>query len=310
MVCCFLGPQVSTYERTRDLRHVFLRLGHLLYGGAVLIAYAAALVSAVCYGLGSVLQSIAAKNVDEGEGGISLTDLGQIAKQLPYVAGIALDALGWLFSLVALFRLPLFVVQAVVAASVGFVVLFSALFEKTVPTRRQVLFLVGLAVGLLGLAASGAPESARVAPSWFGPSMWVALSVFAVAGFLLATRTSGSSSASALGAIAGLSFGGTALCARSLSSGVGLHLLLDPAAWAMALFGALGMVLFATALQRGSVTVTTAWLFTAETIAPAIVGMVALGDHSRPGMGAIALVAFVVTVGAAIGLTLVSPATE
>ena len=70
------------------------------------------------------------------------------------------------------------------------------------------------------------------------------------------------------------------------------------------------MVLFATALQRGSVTVTTAWLFTAETIAPAIVGMVALGDHSRPGMGAIALVAFVVTVGAAIGLTLVSPATE
>jgi drug/metabolite transporter (DMT)-like permease len=277
---------------------------------AVVIAYVAALISAVCYGLGSVLQSIAAKKVEEGEGGISLKDLSQIAKQLPYAAGILLDGLGWLFSLVALFRLPLFVVQAVVAASVGFVVLFSALFEKVVPTRRQVLFLVGLAVGLLGLAASGAPESARSAPGWFGPTMWVALFAFATAGFVLAKRTSGSGSASALGAIAGLSFGGTALCARSLSSGVDLHLLLEPAAWAMALFGALGMVLFATALQRGSVTVTTAWLFTAETIAPAIVGMVALGDRSRPGMGLIALVSFLVTVAAAVGLTLVSPEAE
>ena len=276
----------------------------------MLIAYGAALVSAVCYGLGSVLQSIAAKHVEEGEGGISFKDLRQIARQIPYAAGVLLDGLGWVFSLVALFRLPLFVVQAVVAASVGFVVLFSALLEKVVPTCRQVLFLTGLAVGLLGLAASGAPESARQAPGWFGPSMWVALSVFAAAGFILAKRTSGSSSASALGAIAGLSFGGTALCARSLSSGVGLHLLLDPAAWAMALFGALGMVLFATALQRGSVTVTTAWLFTAETIAPAIVGMVALGDHSRPGMGMLALASFCVTVGGAIGLTLVSPPTD
>ena len=98
------------------------------YGGSVLIAYLAALVSAVCYGLGSVLQSIAAKRVKEGEGGISARDLGQIAKQIPYLAGVILDGLGWLFSLVALFKLPLFVVQAVVAASVGFVVLFSGIF--------------------------------------------------------------------------------------------------------------------------------------------------------------------------------------
>jgi len=276
----------------------------------VLIAYVAALVSAVSYGLGSVLQSIAAKRVDEGDGGISARDLGKIASQLPYLAGVALDGLGWLFSLVALFRLPLFVVQAVVAASVGFVVLFSAVLEKATPTRRQVSFLLVLALGLLGLAASGAPESARAAPGWFGPSMWAALIVFTVLGVTVAKRTSGSAAASVLGAIAGLSFGGTALCARSLSSGIGMHLVRDPAAWAMVLFGVVGMVLFATALQRGSVTVTTAWLFTAETVAPAIVGMVALGDRSRPGMGAIALLSFIVTVAAAVGLTLVSPASE
>ena len=280
------------------------------YGGSVLIAYLAALVSAVCYGLGSVLQSIAAKRVKEGEGGISARDLGQIAKQIPYLAGVILDGLGWLFSLVALFKLPLFVVQAVVAASVGVVVLFSGIFEKVLPTRRQVVFLMVLAAGLIGLAASGAPESARSAPDWFGPSMWAALIVVTVVGFVVAKRASGGAAASVLGAIAGLCFGGTALCARSLSSGIGIHLVADPAAWAMVLFGVVGMVLFATALQRGSVTVTTAWLFTAETIAPAIVGMVALGDHAKPGMGVIAVVAFVTTVAAAVGLTLVSPATE
>ena len=276
----------------------------------MVIGYAAALVSALCYGLGSVLQSIAAKRVDAGEGGINLRGLRKIATQIPYLAGLALDGLGWLASLVALFRLPLFVVQAVVAGSVGFVVLFSAVLEKAQITMRQLAFVGVLAVGLLGLAASGAPESAASAPGWFGVSMWASLAVVAVTGLLVARGSSAGASASILGALAGLSFGGTALCARSLSAGIGLDLVTDPTAWAMALFGVLGMVLFATALQRGSVTVTTAWLFTDETVVPALVGLLALGDHARPGLGIAAAVSFGITVVAAVGLTLVSPPME
>ena len=170
---------------------------------------------------------------------------------------------------------------------------------------RQLAFVGVLAVGLLGLAASGAPESAASAPGWFGVSMWASLAVVAVTGLLVARGSSAGASASILGALAGLSFGGTALCARSLSAGIGLDLVTDPTAWAMALFGVLGMVLFATALQRGSVTVTTAWLFTAETVVPALVGLLALGDHARPGLGIAAAVSFGITVVAAVGLTLV-----
>ena len=275
----------------------------------MVIAYVAALFSAVCYGLGSVLQSIGAKRVEAGAG-IDLGGLSKIAAQGPFLAGLGLDALGWLTSLVALFRLPLFVVQAVVAGSVGFVVIVSAVFEHIRPTRRQVSFIVVLCVGLVGLAAAGAPEAATTAPGWFAGAMWAGVAVIAVAGFFVPRLLSTDVAASVLGALAGLAFGGTALCARSFSSGFTIHDALHPLAWALVAYGVIGMVLFATALQRGAVTVTTAWLFTAETLAPALIGMWVLGDHARPGLALLAVASFVVTVGAAVGLTLVSPPME
>lgn len=275
----------------------------------MILAYSAALISALCYGLGSVLQSIGAKRVEAGAG-IELGGLSKIARQGPYLIGLGLDAVGWLTSLVALFRLPLFVVQAVVAGSVGFVVIFSSLFEHARPTRRQVMFIVVLCVGLLGLAVTGAPEAATVPPGWFAPAMWIGVIVIAVAGFMTPRLITSDTAASVLGALAGLAFGGTALCARSFSSGLHLHDTLHPLAWALVAYGAVGMVLFATALQRGAVTVTTAWLFTAETVCPALIGMWVLGDRARAGFAALAVISFVVTVVAAVCLTLVSPPME
>lgn len=275
----------------------------------MILAYLAALGSALCYGLGSVLQSLGAKRHEAGDR-LDLRVLARVATEIPYLSGLGLDGAGWVLSLVALVRLPLFVVQAVVAGAIGFVVLFSALLEHLRPTRRQVGFLVVLGLGLLGLAVSGAPEAAHRTEASFAWAMWVAVIVIAVAGTLVPRHVRPARASAVLGALAGLAFGGTALCARSIAGDFGFGMVRDPLTWALAVFGVLGLAFYAAALQRGSVTIASAWMFTAETVIPAIIGLVVLGDRARPGLEGVAIVSFVVAVGAAVGLTLVSPPME
>ncbi len=275
----------------------------------MVFAYAAAILCAVCYGLASVLQSIGARRVEASES-IDARSLARIATQIPYLVGLGLDGTAWLLSLLALSRLPLFVVQAMVAGAIGFTVLFAALFQHLRPTGRQVAFILVLASGLLGLALSGAPEEARRTPPAYSWGMWAGVIVIAVIGAVAAKNMRGDKAAAALGCLSGLAFGGTALCARALVADVSISDLRDPLLWGMLAYGALGLIFFASALQRGSVTVATAWLFTAETVVPSIIGLTILGDSARPGFALIAAVSFVVTIVAAVGLTLVSPPME
>jgi len=276
----------------------------------VLVAYLCAFACAVCFGLGSVLQSIGAKRVEAGEG-LSPKLIARVATQIPYVIGLVIDFFGWILSLVALARLPVFVVQAVVAGSVGFVVLFSIRLEHLRPTRRQIIVLVVLALGLVGLAFSGAPEAAKRLSSGFTVAMAIAAVVIAIAGVVTPRLIKGHLGSSLLAGLAGLAFGGTALCARSLTAThLGFRTLIDPLFVALAAFGLMGLTFFAAALQRGTATVASAWLFTTETVAPAIVGIVVLGDHARAGLGLLAVISFIVTVSAAVVLSLVSPPME
>lgn len=272
-------------------------------------AYVAAILCAVCYGLASVLQSIGARRVEASDS-IDARSLARIATQIPYLIGLGLDGTAWVLSLLALAQLPLFVVQAMVAGAIGFTVLFAALFQHLRPTSRQIAFIGVLAAGLLGLALSGAPEEARSTPPAYSWGMWAGVIVIAVLGALAAKKMRGDHAAAALGCLSGLAFGGTALCARALVADVSISDLRDPLLWGMLAYGALGLIFFASALQRGSVTVATAWLFTAETVVPSIIGLTILGDSARPGYALIAAVSFIVTIVAAVGLTLVSPPME
>ncbi len=80
------------------------------------------------------------------------------------------------------------------------------------------------------------------------------------------------------------------------------RLLLDPVLWALAIYGLLSLLIFATALQRGSVTTTSAITFAVETVVPALIGLVFLGDRARSGFGLVAMAGFVFTVGGSIAL--------
>ena len=70
----------------------------------------------------------------------------------------------------------------------------------------------------------------------------------------------------------------------------------------MALAGILGLLLYAMALQRGSVTVVTSTVVVAETLIPAIVGITLLGDRPAPGHTLIAALGFAMTVAGAVAL--------
>lgn len=276
----------------------------------MVLAYLAALGCALCYGLGSVLQSVGAKRVEAGDR-LDPRLLARVATQAPYLAGLGLDAVGWALSLVALLRLPLFAVTAVIAASMGFVVLFSAVIEKIRPSARQVWILVALGLGLLGLAVTAAPDKAQAVSGGFALAVWAGVVVVGIAGVVVPRWLTSSPASATLGALAGLAFGGTALCARAVEADSSLSAAVtDPLSWALVAYGILGLSFYAAALQRGSVTVATACLYTAETLAPSLVGLVVLGDHARPGLASLAAVSFGVTLVAAVALTLVSAAEE
>jgi drug/metabolite transporter (DMT)-like permease len=110
-------------------------------------------------------------------------------------------------------------------------------------------------------------------------------------------------SSSVLGAVAGLGFGLTALAARSLTNLSPAHLVRDPALYAAVGGGVVAFLFFATGLQRGSVTAVSAAVVVGETAVPAVVGILVLGDHTRPGFAAVAVVGFLLAVAGALALS-------
>jgi drug/metabolite transporter (DMT)-like permease len=262
------------------------------------LAYLAALACALCYGTGSILEDIAAKRA---------TDVAGAMTQPIYIAGLGLDLLGWVLSLLALQRLPLFAVQAAVASSVAVTVILASRVLHNRISRRQVGALVVLGVGLVMLAVSAAPDTPTPVATATTVVLLAGVPLVALLGWVARSR-GGDHAAGLLGALSGLGFGGTAICARAVETDGGLTAILtDPLTIALLAYGALGLVLYAAALEKGSVTVATASQFSAETVVPAVVGLLVLGDRARNGLGAVAALGFVLTVGAAVALTVVSP---
>jgi hypothetical protein len=92
------------------------------------------------------------------------------------------------------------------------------------------------------------------------------------------------------------------VAARVLPGFAPQQLIRDPAAYALAAAGIVSFMLYATALEEGSVTVATALVVLAETTAPAVVGVLFLGDHARAGLRGVAAGGFTLAVLCALAL--------
>jgi len=264
----------------------------------VVAAALGAVVTALCYGIGAVLQATAMRDGAPGDS-LDARVVVRMFSRLPYLIGLALDGLGFLASLLALRHLPLFLVQAAVAASVGVTALLADRFLGVALGRAQWGALVALAVGVVLLAISAEPGGAT---SLSRPGQWavlVGLGPLAALGVWGARP--GRGGAPLLGFVSGAAFGGVGIAARALPvTGSWWHLLAEPLMYAVLAYGALGTVLFAAALERGSVTVVVAVVFAVETVVPAGVGLAVLGDTARAGLAGVAVLGFVTTVGSAL----------
>lgn len=271
----------------------------------MLLSLAAALFAALCYGLGAVMQAIAVRESSRRPAAEAASvDPGLVLRMLrhwPFVVSLVIDLCGFACQVIALQRLPVFEVQVIIAANLAVTAVLAAwLMHVTLRLREWLAVLtVVIGVGLLG-SSSGGEGAASVGVS-FHLALVASLAVIALSG-MVAARLPSHIRTPVLGAIAGLGYGVVAICARILPSFAPGDLVRSPAAYTLAAAGVVSFFLYATALESGSVTVATAAVILAETVPPAAVGVLMLGDTTRPGWGGIAALGFVMALTSAIAL--------
>ncbi|MGW0555110.1 hypothetical protein ACWDZ6_13030 [Streptomyces sp. NPDC002926] len=261
-----------------------------------------ALGSAVCFGTASVLQAVATRAAEPGTGsGVDPALLLRALRQWRYVAGLALDGLGFVLQIVALRSIPIYAVGAALAASLAVTAVVAARLLNTRLSRTEWAAVAAVCAGLAMLGLASGEEGDRAGSDAL---RWAMLGVaFAV---LLAGTVAGRlpdrARALVLGLGAGCGFGVVEVSVRLIDTVSLPEVLTNPAVYALLLGGGAAFLLLTSALQRGSVTTATAGMVIGETIGPALVGVVWLGDRTREGLEWLAVAGFVVAVAGALAL--------
>lgn len=276
----------------------------------MLLGLIGALLAAFCYGLATVLQAVGVRRFAAVPAGVSL--LVRIREGRSYLTGLAFDGLGFVASLLALRTLPLFVVQSAIAASVAVTAVLAVMFLGARLRRAEVAALVVVGLGLVGLAIAGSSGAAKAVPTGAAVALLLAivptalLAAWALTGKragAAATSTAPAGSVVALSVAAGIGFAGVGIAARIVVIPHPLWMLVgEPTVWALIGFAVLSAVCYACALARGAVTVVAALSLTIETVLPAVVGLVWLGDGVRAGFDLVAALGFCATVGGCLAL--------
>ena len=265
----------------------------------LVVSWVAAVAACLGYGTATVLQSVGARRAASVAG---VTGLALILRQIPYLAGLGLDAVAFVANVVALERLPLFVVQALVAASVGVTAVIAWLRGSRLAARDWISLGV-LGIGLILLSVVAVP-SAAVRISRLDDWLILAGALLPLAVGLIGMRLTGHRSAVVLSVAAGLGFTGVAVASRALSpEGLSWSLLGNPLLYAVALHGVVAMAFFTVALQRGSVTSVAAITFVIEVVAPSALGFALFGDPIQPGLAGWAVLGFVLAIAGTIALS-------
>lgn len=250
----------------------------------------AALGAAVCFGVASVLQAKGARAAEPGSGsGVDTRLLARALAQRTYLAGLGLDALGFGCELVALLRLPIYAVGAAIAASLAVTAVAAARLLGAALNRTEwaAVCTVCGGLGLLGLAAGGEGHGQGGDALRWGTlgAAGAVLLAGAAAG-----RLPGRARAAGLGLGAGFGFGVVEVAVRLVDGPA------SPALFALLLGGAAAFLLLTSALSQGSVTTATAAMVVGETVGPALVGVLALGDRTRAGWAPAAVGGFALAV--------------
>ena len=250
--------------------------------------------------MAAVLQGLATADPHDA-GGVDPHLLLRLARKPVFLASLALNLLGFGLHVTALQSLPLFLAQAVIASSVAFTALLSVrVFGLPLNTGQW----LSVAAVVVGLAILGPTAETNDAVAGGTGEALALLATVVVAGLASvgAARLPDAVAPLVLGLLAGVAYGVVALSARllpDLSVGV---LASSLATYVLVLAGCVAFLLYSTAMQRGSVTTTTAALVITQTAVPALVGVLLLGDRVKDGLVPVAVAGFLLALGGALGL--------
>ena len=262
--------------------------------------YLAAMIAA--YGVANLLQSVAAARTSVHHT-FDPQLLVRLACHRTYLFGLVCQVLGFVLAFVARRDLPLFLVQASVAAGLGVTALLGVLVLKWSLPRAELALLGLLLVGITALVLSAQPAHSRQLGTSGVIGLAVALALIAVLGFF-AVRLHGALGSVALGSLAGIAFSAAAIAARPLANEHEAQgFFANPLLYLLVVHSVVGQLLLGLAMQRGSTTAAVAAMDAAGAVPAAIVGLLLLGDRIHPGREWLAAVGFVVTLGSVIAMT-------
>jgi drug/metabolite transporter (DMT)-like permease len=246
----------------------------------MLVGLVCALGAALLYGVASVGQAVASRRLPPLEDG--WLRVARLAFRSPLLIAVVLaDLVGAGLHLLSIDLVPLYLAQAGIAASLPITALVSARVLRERLRAQDWFAVAATGVGIALLAVDSGKAGNVDGGSGFVLGLYLLLASLAVLGFL-AYRGQGRFSGAVLSLLSGLGYSGTTLGARVLGTPDWSLRTLSVCAL-IALSGTLGFLLYSFALQRVPVAGATAPLVLAETLAPAIVGIVVLGDGVSSG---------------------------
>ncbi len=269
----------------------------------------AAFGCAVCNAAATLLQKVAADK-EATESSIRLGFLWTLARNRWYTLGIGLDIAAWILTFLAVQHLPLFLVESIIAASIGITAILEHIFLQMKLQRKTYLSMTIVLFGLILLATAATADRAEAVSNsvrWL--LILLPLPIAAVAALL--TRLRGRWAVTSISIMSGVAFGNTSVLSRIFGHYSGLGALLtNPLLYSLLVSGVLGMLLFSIALQRTRATVVNASMTSAQTLVPTIVGLTVLGDHIRNGHGATMVLGLAATVVGTLLISFLTPPTS
>lgn len=252
------------------------------------------------YGVASILQAVGARRVSSSSG-LTPKTLVRLLRQPAFLAALGTTMFGFLFHLAAVRTLPLFLAQTGIAVSLVITALLAVRLFGDQLSRKEWTAVGAVVVGLVLLSASAGDTGTERASHWLTVSLFATLAGMVIFG-LIASRFQGIVSTAVLGLLGGLGYAVVGISARILPDFSIRDLLTSPATYSLGLGGGLAFFLYSLALQRGAVTAATTPLIATQTVTPAVVGVLLLGDSVRPGWWPGAVLGFLITGAAAIVL--------
>lgn len=264
----------------------------------MIVGLGAALIAAVLYGVASILQAVGARRVPTS-GGLDPRVAAKLLRQPAFLGALGLTLFGFLFHLLAVRLVPLFLAQAGIAVSLVVTALLAVRLFGDRLSGLEWTAVGGVVVGLVLLSASaGEVGTGRDFP-WVIRSLVLVLVLMVVAG-LVVSRHRGVVATAVLGLLGGLGYATVGISSRLLPDFRIGDLATSEASYTLAAGGGLAFFLYSLALQRGSAIAATTPLIATQTVTPAVVGVLVLGDRIRPGWWPGAVLGFVITAAAAV----------